>query len=318
MRTELSERERALHRITSPLPGSAPYTLVRPLRVPGRYDRWSLLEFLRDYHPHVPEAEWLEILRTDRMSCEGHSVSCETRVRGGNTLSCVFLEHTEPEVATAIRVIDEDPHLIAVSKPAPLPVHPSGRFNRNTLVSMMALAWPDLSLRVVHRLDADTTGLMLFAKTRAAAQSIGRQFEKAEAEKAYRALVSPEPREDEFEVDQAIARRPSESGSRRIDPAGLPSRTEFRVLARLGDGRAILEARPRTGRTHQVRLHLQAAGTPIIGDRLYGGRQKTEGSGDDPGLCLHAQRLSLVHPGDGRRQTWTTPPAQWDRSAAEN
>jgi RluA family pseudouridine synthase len=217
----------------------------------------------------------------------------------------LFPDWVEPAVDSNLRVVWEDEEIVAVHKPAPLPVHPSGRFNRNTVTSLLKLIYQPDDLRVVHRLDANTTGVLVFARTAEVATSLREQFGQNRIEKRYLVLCDGHPDEDFLVCDQSIAKQRGPAGSRSIDPDGHTARTEFHVLRRLGSGATLLEARPRTGRTHQIRIHLWSMRMPVIGDPAYlPDRQPAPTqtlSLSDPPMCLHAAGLRLNHPGSGKR-----------------
>jgi RluA family pseudouridine synthase len=210
--------------------------------------------------------------------------------------------------------------LIVVNKPAPLPVHACGRFNRNTLDWMLQQVYRPQRLKMVHRLDADTTGLMVVARHRRAATWLQECFRHNRVEKVYLARVHGHPAVTRFDSQAAIGGEPTELGLRMLDPQGLPAETNFRVLERWVDGTSLIEARPITGRTNQIRLHLWDLGWPIVGDTAYlPGRQLGHNASRQPGqepLCLHAWKLSFLHPfpdqATGRTSYgWETPKPAW-------
>lgn len=148
----------------------------------------------------------------------------------------------------------------------------------------------------VHRLDLDTSGLLLFALRRAAERELKRQFREREVEKTYLALVAGCPAAAEGEIDLPLGPHPTEPGRNCVDAvAGKPAHTRWRVL-RAGSDHALLELRPTTGRSHQLRLHLLTIGHPILGDRFYA---PPEVVGRSPRLCLHAARLRFTQPWSG-------------------
>jgi RluA family pseudouridine synthase len=204
--------------------------------------------------------------------------------------------------------------MVVVNKPAPLPMHPCGRFNRNTLISLLNQVYAPQVLRVAHRLDANTTGVVVLSCTRAAASLLQPQFEGGEVQKRYLAQVEGHPPDDWFCCEAPIAETPLPRGERQISSDGLSSRSEFRVLGRRPDHTSLIEARPMTGRTNQIRLHLAHLGWPVCGDPVYGAASQDARatlSCDDPPMRLHAWQLTFAHPLHGKTVTFTAAPPAW-------
>jgi len=215
-------------------------------------------------------------------------------------------------VATPDAVVEG---IVVVDKPAPLPLHPSGRYNRNSLQWILNRVYAPQRLRPVHRLDANTTGLVVFARTRHFASPLQMQFAAGEVEKHYLARIQGQPSEASFACDAPIGVETTPLGGRAVDEQGLAARTEFRLLHEFSDGTSLVEARPITGRTNQIRVHLQHLGFPICGEQAYLpnhqlGETQTH-SITDPPLCLHAQRISFVHPLTKERVTFACPVPAW-------
>jgi tRNA pseudouridine32 synthase/23S rRNA pseudouridine746 synthase len=193
-----------------------------------------------------------------------------------------------------------DAHLIAVDKPAGLLAVP-GRTEPDCLAARVQAVWADA--RVVHRLDMATSGLMLFARGAAAQRRLGDAFAARLVHKGYVAIVGGLVDADVGEIDLPLAadwpRRPLQ----RVDhERGRPSLTRWRVLARdATGGRTRLRLEPVSGRSHQLRVHLQAIRHPIVGDTLYGGAPAAR-------LMLHAAELIVPHPADGRRLPLASAP----------
>jgi RluA family pseudouridine synthase len=316
MQRTIAEREAAIVRATTPLPGSLPYDHFRPFNISARHDGKTLLEALLDGMPHYSSHYWQERfaqqLWLDRNRVP---VAADRRVRAGECFVHRMPAIEEPDVSNAIRLLHEDEAVVVVDKPAPLPIHPSGRFNRNTLQAILNSVYRPQKLRPVHRLDANTTGVVVFARTQRIASLVQPQFSAGTVEKLYVARVQGHPPQDEFECDAAIADRTTDLGARLIDQHGLSAQTVFRVLHRFADGTSLLEARPITGRTNQIRVHLWHLGWPIVGEQTYlPGRQlgttQTHSVSDAP-LCLHAQRISLIHPLTAERATYEANVPSW-------
>ena len=228
----------------------------------------------------------------------------------------------EPDINPAIRILHEDEAIIVIQKPAPLPMHPCGRFHRNTLQYILGQVYQPQSPRPVHRLDANTSGVVLFARTRHFARLLQAQFEHDglnRVEKEYLARVIGHPPMDSFTCSVPISQDAGQAGSREVDlENGLSAHTEFTVIQRLPDGTSLLRVVPLTGRTNQIRVHLWHLGFPILGDVTYlpasklGQRQTIEV--DEPPLCLLAHRIRFQHPMTGERVTFSADTPEWGQS----
>ena len=261
---------------------------------------------LADQFPQVSREEW------KRRCAEGRFVSYGGKLRGmdhvvraGERILQIFPPEVEPEVAKDIRIVWDDEAVVVIEKPAPLPMHASGRYHRNTLQHLLNQVYQPKYLRSVHRLDANTRGLVLFARTRRFCNLLQRQFLESTVEKIYRARVHGSPAWDEKTSVSAISAEPVGPGARVVDEDGLPARTDFRVIERFADGTTLLEARLCSGRTNQIRVHLWEMGLPIVGDPCYlpggiMGDKQTLDMGDAP-MELEAWKLSFAHPLNGKR-----------------
>jgi RluA family pseudouridine synthase len=191
-------------------------------------------------------------------------------VRAGERYRHKFPNVTEPDVAGRVEILYEDEALIVLNKPAPLPMHRGGRFYRNTLQYILNHAYHPQRPYPAHRLDANTTGLVLVTRTRHFAGRLQPQFARGQVEKLYLVRAQGHPKEDVFRCAAPISTESGEIGSRTVDlESGRAARTEFRVRQRDGDGTTLLEARPLTGRTNQIRVHLWHLGFPVCGDAIY-------------------------------------------------
>ncbi|MBI2882189.1 MAG: RluA family pseudouridine synthase [Candidatus Tectomicrobia bacterium] len=239
-----------------------------------------------------------------------------TLLRPGDRI-LVTLPPPEPAEAVPedipLDVLFEDAHLVVVNKPAGLVVHPAAGHARGTLVNALLARCPDLTgiggrLRpgIVHRLDKDTSGLMVVAKTELALTRLQAALKARRVERVYLALAwGTFP--DEGRIEGPIGRHPLHRKKMAVVEKGRPAVTRFRVVERFGK-RALLEVRLETGRTHQIRVHLAHRGSPVIGDPVYGVRHK----GDPPigRQALHAHRLCFDHPVTGERLRFEAPPPE--------
>jgi len=319
--TILARRHEQIRHATTPLPGSVPYDNKKPITVPGAWHGATLLDFLSAILKHIPREEWAALCRAGRwLNAHNQPLAADTPVQAGERYFLLQPGLIEPEINADLHILHEDEAILVLDKPAPLPIHPSGRFNRNTLQSILNQVYHPQRPRPAHRLDADTTGLVLCARTRHFAGLLQPQFERGEVEKIYLARVIGHPAWNHRTSDEPLGTEIGEDGARRIDPGnGIAATTDFAVLERLPDGTTLLQVGLKTGRTNQIRLHLASLGFPILGDRTYSSGQSPGAvqtlHPDDPPLCLHAWKLTFTHPTRGQRMSFTAPPPAWNETA---
>lgn len=317
---QMADRQLRIDHCAEPLPGSVPYENVRMIHVPQRYAGLSMIDFLDAWHPPTGRQQWLDWIEQGTIAAEGVPIEAERIVREGESFAQRMSETVEPPVNANIQLLHEDEFLVIINKPAPLPVHPSGRFNRNTLSYIVGEAYRPEKLRVAHRLDANTTGVVVLCRKYAASKHVQPQFSQQTVDKVYLACVHGHPDWDNMRCEASISSDPAApSGARQVDPEGLAAVTDFRVIERLSDGTSLLEARPRTGRTNQIRIHLWHLEHTIVGDPLYLAEGKLGDSQTlkpiDAQMMLHAWRISFNHPETNQRVTYeASPPDYFGRS----
>ncbi len=317
MAERIATVQAAISKATNPLPGSVPFENRRPVNVPAAYDGYELLDALTAIFPQISREEWEARCDAGRFVNYGGTVRGKTHVvRGGERVVQIFPPDVEPPVSADIRVLHEDEAILLVHKPAPLPMHASGRFHRNTLQYILNEAYAPKYPRPVHRLDSNTTGLVLFARTRHFSRVLQRQFIEGTVDKRYLVRAQGHPGQDVFFSESAISSEPDVMGTRTIDEEnGLASRTDFTVIQRCADGTSLLEAKLGTGRTNQIRLHLWELGMPVVGDPAYLPDRKIGDTQtltpDDAPLQLHAWKLTFRHPLSGEVMAFETERPQW-------
>jgi len=285
---------------------------------------WTLLAFLTARFRYHDEARWRERITDRSVRVNGRDAGGDTVLAAGDEVSYSFV-HTEPAVDPRYTIVHEDQDLLAVAKSGNLPVHAGGRFIRHTLTAMLRehVGGP---IHLAHRLDRETSGLVLVARSPAMARALEAIFHAGRVDKRYLALVRGRfPHA--IEADGAIGRREPRRPPyfRVVTDGGKPASTRFERIAVAG-GVSLVLAMPRTGRTHQIRVHLHHAGFPVIGDKLYGVPDEVarELAEEGPGPraravtgaerhLLHCRRLALPHPRTGRPLTLIAPlPADFD------
>lgn len=278
--------------------------------------------YLRERYPAVSRVALQRLIAQGCIRVNGQRVKPNHRPRLGETIEVEWPEarpaRAQPE-AMPLDVLYEDDLLLVLNKPAGLVVHPAAGHEAHTLVNALlhhcagqlsgigGVARPG----IVHRLDKDTSGVMLVAKTDQAHLALSAQFAGREVVKLYHALVCGEMGRDEGEIRAAIARHPSHRKRMAVTTeGGREAHTSYRVLERLR-GATLVEARLHTGRTHQVRVHFQFLGFPLVGDTTYGARQNRRLAElhhfTAERQMLHARQLTFTHPRSGERLTFSAP-----------
>ncbi len=295
-------------------------TATVPESSAGRRFDAVLAELFPDYS-RSRLAAWI---KSGDARLDGREVRPRDPVHGGETVTLMAVldvqTHSEPE-DIALDVLYEDAHVIVINKPPGLVIHPAAGNPDGTLVNALLAHCDDLSgvggverPGIVHRLDKDTSGVLVAAKTDLAHRALSLSFRWRTTDKRYLAVVYGVPRTDEGVVDAPIARHPTERTRMAVVPDGRAARTVWWLKERFA-GSALLECRLVTGRTHQVRVHMAHAGHALVGDPLYAGRQWRAIPDEDvatrcrdfPRQALHAWRLTLTHPASGEVMTFEAP-----------
>ena len=263
----------------------------------------TVVAHLARRYRHSSAAVWSARIAAGEVALDGKPAEASAVLRMGQILVWRRPPWEEPTVPLAFAVLFQDEHLLAVAKPRGLPTMPAGGFLTHTLLHIVQARFPGAA--AMHRLGRGTSGVVLFARTAEARRGVAKAWRAGAVVKRYRALVSGVPSRATFDVDTPIGLvdHPRLGRVYAAVSEGRPSLTHVRVLA-ARDGQALVEATIPTGRPHQIRIHLAAAGHPLVGDPLYvaggvpGARPALPG---DSGYRLHAHRLELDHPVTGAR-----------------
>jgi len=274
----------------------------------------TVLEHLSGHYRHASLAAWRERIDGGEVELDGRPAQAGAVLRAGQDLVWRRPPWDEPEVDGRFEVLFEDAALVAVAKPRGLPTLPGGGFVAGTLLALVRARYPEAN--PMHRLGRETSGLVLFARTREAAALLQSAWREHRIEKRYRALASGVCGPDTLVVTAPIGPVPHPwlGTLHAASEAGKPSRSTARVLER-GAGQTLFEVLIETGRPHQIRIHLAFAGHPLVGDPLYaaGGLPRTDLTAlpGDGGYFLHAERLAFEHPVTGLPlELWAPPPAE--------
>ena len=284
-----------------------------------RIDRW-----FRNRFPGLTQGKLQKLFRTGQIRLDGGRVKASDRIAAGQTvrvppgMDSPLSGPTASEGSAKTAVIDQavaaslaadlkrrvlymDDDILAIDKPAGLAVQGGSKTERHVdgVLDRLKFGAKDKP-RLVHRLDRDTSGVLVLARSRRVAQLLGKIFKGRDADKTYWTLTAGVPTHSQGTIDAPLSKGPG--GGRelvRVDELqGKPAKTEFRVIDRAGSEAALLELKPLSGRTHQIRVHLAAIGTPILGDPKYGPRHSPlYEMGVARVLHLHARSLSLHLPG---------------------
>lgn len=294
---------------------------VAPEHAGQRLDR-----FIQHRIPRLSRTRAQAVVRSCAYRPDGTRRRASERVRAGETVVLVRPPFEEPEVPLYFDVLYEDDAIVAVDKPSGLPVHPSATYHKNTLTALLKARFGDDPPKIAHRLDRETSGLLLCGRTRAAERALKIDFENRRVRKRYLAIVRGVMPRDRGRIELPLDR--AKEGLHILmevtpEGEGYACATRYRVVARRDDA-TLVSLCPESGRQHQLRVHLSALGFPIVGDKLYGpeGVQPfldyIDGGMTDAlrsrlghvRQALHAFELEVTHPSTGRPITLRAPLAE--------
>jgi len=278
---------------------------VRIVAVPDDRDGQRLDNFLFNLLKGVPKTHVYRILRTGQVRVNGKRAKPDTRIAGGDQLRIPPVRGAEPGAPVQAsdksleslksRIVFEDRNFIAIDKPSGLASHGGSGIALGAIEQIRQLR-PNESLELVHRLDRDTSGILLFAKKRSALSAVQERIRSNKVTKKYLALLAGRMPKDKMVVDAALQKSVLQGGERmvRVDEDGKPSRSTFVAKQRFADA-TYVEVKIDTGRTHQIRVHAQHLGCPVAGDEKYGDAQANKRLRDKglKRLFLHAAQLEF-------------------------
>lgn len=246
-----------------------PYSITYRFKVKSEFTGDTLLNLMHTRFPFHGVKVWETKIQNGHVGVNGKEVPADHILKLQDEIFHHNPKVKEPSVPDDVRILEETKDYLIVYKPAPMPMHPGGRYNKNSLTKILEEQGYQ-NLRIVHRLDAVTSGLVLFARNKEFAQKAMVCFSESKVKKTYYAVVSGNPTGDSVTIDSPIRRKngfvfESELGLNYAKKAV----THFEVVER-GEHSAIVKCSPKTGRTHQIRLHLEQWGFPIIDDPIYG------------------------------------------------
>lgn len=261
--------------------------------------------------PNLSRARLQRLIRSNAITVNDGLVRPAYRLAPGDRITGTFPEEetVRPE-NILLDIIYEDDHLLVVNKPAGMVVHPAAGIVQGTLVNALLAHCPPVAnvggperAGIVHRLDRETSGLIVVAKDPDTHAALQRQFKRRLVRKTYVALVEGQVQPREGIIEVPIGRDQKDRTRMTVARTGRPAVTQYRVLE-IFPQYTLLEVRPHTGRTHQIRVHLAWFGYPVVGDRVYGRRRQTL---LEDRHFLHARDLAFTHPVTGEKVAFTAP-----------
>ncbi len=266
-------------------------------------DRVRIDHYLREKYPEYSRGYIQRLIKNGFVNINGGRTESGHRVNAGDVLSVEFSgkESKIPAVEMPLDILYEDADIIVLNKRPDVVVHPAGSHVDDTLVNGLLFYWKSKFFPfLVHRLDKDTSGLIVVAKNEPAKESLSRQFQKRTVEKKYLTIVDGVIKENDGTIEAPLGRSPESPRKIVVGPASMrASKTYFKVKKRFANA-TFLEVRPHTGRTHQIRVHLAFIGHSVLGDKEYGAKPESA-----PRQMLHASEIKFTHPANKKQVTFS-------------
>ena len=263
-------------------------------------------QYVAQYWPEYSRSVWQKHIAAGYVHVNGTAIISPKHQLGEDDEVTVHVP-SEPDYSDkSLPIIYEDETVVVINKPAGVLTHAKGEISDEFTVADFVrsrMTEPEATNRpgIVHRLDRDTSGVIICAKNSTTKTLLQKQFQDRKAHKTYLAVVSGTPKESAAVIDLPIERNPKKPAMHRVGPNGKAATTSYEVLATNGTY-SVVRLHPKTGRTHQIRVHMAYIGTPIVGDRLYDGAKSPIDR-----LCLHAEALEITIP-VSRRETFRADP----------
>lgn len=266
----------------------SPTEQVYRSHVPHQYNGFPIEKYFATRFSYQDEKEWSHQILAGKIKVNGKVAVIGQKLRGNDLTVTQAGLRTEPAADRTLNVVYQDKEIRAFNKRAPIPVHPCGKYFKNSMTEVLKEVYPDEVPRPIQRLDVTTTGVIVFARTQKAAAFLMREFQENRVEKEYLALVEGIPQSKQFTIDKPIGKP---NGSKRVVGREVfrsqPAWTDVEWLASI-NGRSLLRVTPRSGRTNQIRVHLTSVGLPIFNDSVYG-----RGKVSDREFGLHHRRMQF-------------------------
>ena len=263
-----------------------------------------------DFDPSISRSLWQKYIKAGHVSVN-HQVVTAPKFEVNETDEIAAKLPEQEQTSAELPILYEDDDVMVVNKPSGLLTHAKGGLSTEPTVA--EIIRPKTSFAsgtdrpgIVHRLDRDTSGVLIIAKHPEAAAHLQRQFAQRTTKKTYLAVTDGVPKLAAAKIDLPIGRNPAAPSTFRVDPNGKPAQTTYRVLAST-DTQALIELKPTTGRTHQLRVHMAYLNTPILGDRVYGKLNASR-------LMLHAHKLEITLPSGERKTFEAAAPEEFRQS----
>lgn len=286
-------------------------------------ERGERLDKLVQQHlPTLTRVQVQALIKEGQVTVDGKAVKAGEKFKGGEQVRVelpVYTSNAPLAEEMSLNILYEDDSLVVLDKPAGLVVHPGAGNTSGTLVNGLLARYPELALMageeeddderervgIVHRLDKDTSGLMVVARNAEAHRILSAQFQDRQVDKVYIALLERTPKTDTGIIDAPIGRDPRQRKRMGVQANGRPAKTQYEVTdSDFRNGEALIRATIFTGRTHQIRVHMAFIGCPVVGDQLYGFKKRRHSLNRH---FLHATHLAFDHPVTGKRVTFDTP-----------